>query len=178
ALARTAMSLDDSDAWSHRAMGVAFMMARQLDLAGPHFDRAVELNPIDVRITSVRALWLLYTGRAQEALGSFDSDARLDPFPPRWASVLRGVALFQAHRYEEAIQAINRVTDFRLWHCLYLASAHAHLGLMEQARAFVGKLLQIRPDFRLGQVGIIEPFKDPADLAPLVDGLRQAGLPE
>jgi len=81
-------------------------------------------------------------------------------------------------KYEEAIQAINRVTDFRLWHCLYLASAHAHLGLMEQARASVERLLQIHPDFRLSQVALIEPFRDPADLAHLTDGLHRAGLPE
>jgi hypothetical protein len=49
---------------------------------------------------------------------------------------------------------------------------------MDRARAFVGEVLRIRADFRLGQVGVIEPFKDPADLEPLVEGLRMAGLSE
>jgi hypothetical protein len=90
---------------------------------------------------------------------------------------MRGLALFQCRRYEEAIQEFSRV-DIRLWHCLYLAAAHAHLGLIDQARAFVSQLLGFRADFRLGQVGILETFKDPADLTPLVEGLRMAGLSE
>jgi len=36
----------------------------------------------------------------------------------------------------------------------------------------------MRSDFRLGQVGVVETFKAPADLIPLVEGLRKAGLPE
>jgi adenylate cyclase len=177
-LARTAMSLDDSDAWSHRAVGLAYMFSKQFDLAELHLGRAVELNPMDVRITSMHAIWLAYTGRADDALRSLDADVRRDPFPPKWFWAIRGGALFTSRRYEEAIQAFNRATHIRLWHCLYLASAHAHLGLMDQARAFVEELLQIRPGFRLGQVSIPEPFKDPAGLAHLVEGLRMAGLPE
>lgn len=177
-LARTAMLLDDSDAWSHRAIGVAHLLSREFDLAGLHLGRAVELNPVDVRMTSMRAFWLAYTGKATEALRSLDADLRRDPFPPQWFWAIRGVALFQCRLYEEAIQAFNGVTNIRLWHYLYLASAHAHLGLMDQARAFVGELLRMRSDFRLGQVGVIEIFKAQADLVPLVEGLRMAGLPE
>jgi len=176
-LARTAMSLDDSDAWSHRAIGFAYTLSRQFDLAGLHLGRAVELNPMDVRITSMRALWLAYMGRADDALRTVDADLRRDPFPPNWLWAFRGMALFQCRRYEEAIQALSRV-DIRLWHCLYLASAHAHLGHMDQARAFVSQLRGFRADFKLGQVSLIETFKDPADLAPLVEGLRMAGLSE
>jgi TolB-like protein len=177
-LARTAMSLDDSDAWSHRAIGVTYLLSREFDLAGLHLGRAAELNPVDVRMTSMRALWLAYSGRVDDALRSLDADLRRDPFPPKWFWAIRGVALFQCRRYEEAIQAFNGVTNIRLWHYLYLASAHAHLGLMDRARAFVGELLRIRSDFRLEQVGVIEMFKAPADLIPLVEGLRKAGLPE
>jgi adenylate cyclase len=177
-LARTAMSLDDSDAWSHRAIGVTYLLSREFELAGLHLGRAVELNPVDVRMTSMRAMWLAYSGRVDDALRSLDADLRRDPFPPKWFWAIRGVALFQCRRYEDAIQAFNGVTNIRLWHYLYLASAHAHLGLMDRARAFVGEVLRIRADFRLGQVGVIEPFKDPADLAPLVEGLRMAGLSE
>jgi adenylate cyclase len=177
-LARTAMSLDDSDAWSHRAIGVTYLLSREFELAGLHLGRAVELNPVDVRMTSMRAFWLAYSGRVDDALRSLDADLRRDPFPPKWFWAIRGVALFQCRRYEDAIQAFNGVTNIRLWHYLYLASAHAHLGLMDRARAFVGEVLRIRADFSLGQVGVIETFKDPADLAPLVEGLRMAGLPE
>ena len=73
-----------------------------------------------------------------------------------------------------------------LWHVLNLVRAgitdivinHAHLGQMDQARAFVSQLLGFRADFRLRQVDLVETFKDPADLALLVEGLRMGGLSE
>jgi hypothetical protein len=43
---------------------------------------------------------------------------------------------------------------------------------------FVSELLGIRADFRLRQVDLVETFKDPADLALLVEGLRMGGLSE
>jgi len=36
------MSLDDSDAWSHRAIGLSHLFARQFDLAGLHLGRRAE----------------------------------------------------------------------------------------------------------------------------------------
>src|SRR5262249_22716795 len=148
------------------------------DLAGLHLDRAVELNPMDVRITSMRALWLIYVGKVDDALRSFDADVRRDPFPPQYFWAIRGAALFQAGRYEGAIQALSRGNGARLWICLYLASAHAYLGLIDEARGYGGEVLRMRPAFTLGQVGTIEIYKDPRDLDHLLDGLRKAGLPD
>ncbi len=52
------------------------------------------------------------------------------------------------------------------------------LGQIEKARAYVAELQRGHPDTLLGQVGLTERFKDPADLERLLDGLRKAGLPE
>jgi TolB-like protein len=178
ALAKKALSLDEADAWSHNAMAFAYLFTGQRELAGIHFDRAVALNPMDVRITSSRALWLDFAGRGNEAVQSLDADLRRDPFPPAWFWNSRGIALFQARRYEEAIQALNRLTRSYPWDQYYLAASYAHLGLMERARACAAEILRARPGFTLGQVGLTETFKDPADLEHLLDGLRKAGLPE
>jgi TolB-like protein len=178
ALARTAVSLDESDPLSHMALGFAYTIARQFDLAGLHTDRAIKLNPANLRIASERAVWLTFVGRPEDALNLLDANLKRDPFPPQsfWAS--RGFALFACRRYEESIQAFGRVARPNLWHCFYLASAHAHLGLTDQARSYVRELLRMQPAFTLGQVGSIETFQDPAGLDHLLEGLRKAGLPE
>jgi adenylate cyclase len=174
--ARTALSLDEADAQSHGAAGYAYTIGNQHDLAGLHHERAVALNPMDVRITSPRALWLTYTGRADEALRSLDSDLSRDPFPPAWFWFTRGAAMFEARRYEEAVQTLSRLTTFYHWDYYYLAASYAHLGLVERAHACGAEIIRARPNFALGQVPLTEPFRDPADLEHLLDGLRKAGL--
>ncbi len=176
-LARKALSIDDADAWSHRAIGYAYMMGGQHELAGIHLDRAVALNPTDARITSVHALWLAFAGKGDEAARCLDADLRRDPFPPAWFWNFRGIALFQARRYEEAIEALSRLTKPQPWDYYFLAASYAHLGLINQARACGAEILQARPGFSLEQMEIVEPFQDPADLKRLLDGLRKAGVP-
>jgi adenylate cyclase len=176
--AQRALSLDEADAHCHGAAGYAYTIGNQHELAGLHHDRAVALNPMDVRITSPRALWLTYTGRADGALRSLDSDLSRDPFPPAWFWFTRGAAMFEARRYREAIQTLSHLTTFYHWDYYYLAASYAHLGLMEGARTYGAEIILARPNFSLRQVAMTEPFKDPADLEHLLDGLRKAGLPE
>lgn len=153
------------------------MIEGQHELAGIHLDRAVALNPTDTRITSVHALWLAFDGKEDEAVRCLDADLRRDPFPPTWFWNFRGIALFQARRYREAIEALSRLTDPYPWDYYFLAASYAHLGLVDRARACGAEILRARPAFALGQVGIVEPFRDHSDLEHLLDGLRKAGLP-
>ena len=133
---------------------------------------------MDLRITSKHAIWLTYTGRADEAVQSLERGLRRDPFPPAWYWDFRGIALFETRRYQEAIQALSRLTRLYRWDYYYLAASYAHLGLIERARACVAEILRASPGFRLGQVRMTEPFKDPADPEHLLDGVRKAGRPE
>jgi adenylate cyclase len=163
--AQRALSLDEADAHRHGAAGYAYTIGNQHELAGLHHDRAVALNPMEVRITSPRVLWLTYTGRADEALRSLDSDLSRDPFPPAWFWLTRGAAMFEARRYREAIQTLSHLTTFYHWDYYYLAASYAHLGLMERACTYGAEIILARPNFSLRQVAMTEPFKDPADLA-------------
>jgi adenylate cyclase len=178
ALAHKAISLDEADALGHSILGHAYAIGGQLDHAGLHHTRAVSLNPMDVRITSARALWLAYNGRGDEAVRCLDADLQRDPFPPAWYWDFRGIALFASRRYEEAIEALSHLTKVYWFDNYYLAASYAHLGLIERARACAAEILRERPGFALKQVGMTEHFKDPADLERLLDGLRKAGLPE
>jgi adenylate cyclase len=69
-LAEQALSLDEADAWCHAALGFAYLIAGKHELAGLHLNRAVALNPVDVRITSQRALWCLIQAGATRPRGA------------------------------------------------------------------------------------------------------------
>lgn len=176
--ARTALSLDDADAWCHLMMGFALAHQGQLDLAGPHFDRAVALNPTDIQIAMLRAWWLARVGRVEEALEILDMAMLRDPFPPNWFWEVRAIALMQARRYEEAIDALSQMSEFHIWDHAYLAACHARLNCAPEASAAASEVLKLDQSFTVRRYGQLEWFKNPADHEHLLDGMRKAGLPD
>jgi TolB-like protein/Tfp pilus assembly protein PilF len=176
--ARTALSLDDADSWCHLTMGFALSHRGRLDLAGPHVERAIALNPTDVHVAILRAWWLARVGRTDEAIEVLDAAMHRDPFPPQWLWEVRAIALMQARRCEEAILALGRMSDLYVWDHAYLAACHARLGRATEARAAAAEVLRLDPQFTVRRYGEIEWFKSPADHEHLLEGMRMAGLPE
>ena len=176
--AKKALSLDENDARCRWALGAVYTFMHQLDLAGVHLNKAVTLNPNDVEIACGYAHWLARMGRTSEALEKLDIAVQRDPFRPDWYWEIRAVPLLQEKRYEEVIEAFNRISRLQLWHFPYLVSAYAHLGRIEEAKARAAELLRLKPDYSAKWVSVQEPYKNPADLEHLLDGLRKAGLPE
>jgi adenylate cyclase len=65
-----------------------------------------------------------------------------------------------------------------VWVRAYSAVAYACLGRNQEARAQSAEILRLQLDFSIRRFSEGEPWKDPADLEHVVDGLRKAGLPE
>jgi adenylate cyclase len=61
---------------------------------------------------------------------------------------------------------------------LWLASAYAQLGQIEEARKEAAEVLRIAPGFTIEGYGRILPYKDPKDVEHRLDGMPKAGLPE
>ncbi|RWP95736.1 adenylate/guanylate cyclase domain-containing protein [Mesorhizobium sp.] len=176
-LAQTAIVLDPHDSCSHWTLAFVYLTMKRLDLAGIHFDRATALNPNDVDASINRGLWFVFMGRGEEALRSLDADLRRDPFPPTYYWEIRGMALFQTRRYEEAIEAFNRMDLLHWWTHCYMVACHAHSGSEAAARADATELLRLKPDFVIDDLERSESYRDPADLEHLKAGLRKVELP-
>jgi TolB-like protein len=176
--AKTAVSLDEHDARCHWALATVYLFMKQLDLAGVHYSKAVALNPSDTDATSGYAHWLARMGRTSEALEKLDIAVKCDPFAPDWYWELRAVPLLQEKRYEEFLENSNHISRHQVWHHPYLAAAYAHLGRFEEAKASAAEVLRLKPDYSSKWIIAMEPYKNPADLEHLLDGLRKAGLPE
>jgi adenylate cyclase len=175
--AKKAVSLDENDARCRWALGGIYTFMNQLDLAGVHLNRGVALNPSDVVVAYGHAHWLARTGQTSAALKELDIAVQRDPFPPDFYWEIRSVPLLQEKRYEEVIQAFHRIGRPQVWHYPYLAIAYAHLGRIEEAKASAAEVLRLKPDFSAKWLIATEPYKNPADLEHMLDGLRKAGLP-
>lgn len=178
AYAQKGVALDESDAVCHGALSEAYLFRRQFDLAGLHSRRAMELNPGNALTILLHAQYLSRFGRINDALEHFDVALLHDPFPGGNYWETRSVATMAARRYEETIEATSRMTRLFSWNHAYIAACYAQLGDVEHAQAEVAKVLQMQPDFTIARYMLMEPFKNPADAEPLLEGLRKAGLPE
>jgi TolB-like protein/Tfp pilus assembly protein PilF len=175
--ARQALLLDPADAFAHTAAGLVKIFLRRHEEAGQHFELALGVNPRHFSIVSMYSVWLSFMGRRSEALGVQDNSLLYNPIVPEWYWETRSAVLMQERRFEEAIQAVNRMTHRLAWNNYVAAGASAYLGRMDEARFYAAEVLRQKPDYCEDWVRAIEPHKDPADLELLLQGLRLAGLP-
>jgi TolB-like protein len=175
-------------------------------------DRAIALDPDNMRAYVAKSLYLAVTGRANEALRAADSGLAINP---NYAALLdaRTLAEITLGRFEQAKsdaqQAMrlsprdpeipNRLmnlgmAELGLGHFdaaieeyqkgidagdhsfipyVNLAAAYALEGKMDEARVALSKGRRLNPNLTVKWL-----IDHAADIPPLVDGLRKAGLPE
>jgi adenylate cyclase len=178
ACAQRALELDENDAWSQQAMGYVSFRRCQHELAGIHFDRAINLNPNDVNIAADRANWLMYIGRLDEALSSLDLAMQRDPYSPSWAWEVRGGVLFHMRRYDEAIVALRSISVPQPCTSALLAAAYAQVGRIDEAGREIAVFRAVAPTTTTSDLVNQRDYADPVLAEHLVDALRKAGLPE
>ena len=176
--AQKAVALDEDDALCHVILGYISLCAKQLDKAEFHQRRAITLNPNYAHNIAHMGLLSTYLGNASDGIRWLNKALRLNPYPPSWYRGLLGMAQYAAHDYAEAVASLNPMTGSYPWDRMYSAASYAQLNRIEEARAQLAEWRRLRPLGSLLEYATNEPFKNPADLEHLLDGLRKAGLPE
>jgi adenylate cyclase len=179
-LAETAVHLDARLPMAHAQLGWVLLWKRELDAAIAEFERAFALNPnfIDGRFAMV----LIMAGEPARAIEILEANIRLDPFQPiLFSSGLMGLAYYMLRRYGDAVgllrECVSRQPNAQGMH-LWLASAYAQLGQLEEARAEAAEVLRINPGFTIEQWKPLGVYKHAKDTEHRLDGMRKAGLPE
>ncbi len=183
--ARTAIRLDDKDAFGHAVLGRVLVTLGELDAAIAASDTAIALNPNLAAAHHGRGLALCLAGQSEEAIDALDEALRLSPRDPvAWAFMMvRSVALILLHRHDEALEWARKSqrqpnAGGTVWPYAQEASALAHLGRIDEARAALERALAIKPDFSPAFIDRVIRLRNPDDRAHYLDGLRKAGLPE
>jgi tetratricopeptide (TPR) repeat protein len=155
-------------------------------LALKMFDRAIELNPKNAWGIVSRGYGLLHAGRAQEALESVRQGMRLSPNDPKLARwhTYEGMALLHLGQDTPAVESLAHgaaATPPAPFAHLYLASALALSGRIEEARTQVAQFPQLYPGVTLSRWRALEVSDAPEFLKQrerVDEGLRRAGMPE
>jgi adenylate cyclase len=180
-LLRLALSVDDDDPQTLASAAVisAFMVGdseREIEMA----DRAVTLNPNSYAAWGSRGHVYRIAGLPEEAIRSFERAIRLSPVDATLSLTFGGIgsALIELGRFDEAIVAGKKAQRLNPayqvpYRCL--ASAFAHLRRDAEAREAAARVLEVDPAFTIS-AWIARGGQSNAKL--MIEGLRQAGLPE
>ena len=183
-LAHLAVQLAPNDPTVLTDAGVAVAnLARDQATAIAWFDRAIALNPNSAHAFGRGAVVRFYVGDYTTAIDHADRAMRLSPFD--YYSFLFSFARGTSHLYQrqlpeavvwlrKAAQQNPRFTSTYI----SLGSALAHAGRMEEARAAIRRLLELRPTESMTWWRQHHLLSRADDFEYLMDGARLAGLPE
>ncbi len=172
----------------HQAASGFHSFAGRHEEAIAEAENAIALNANNPAGYFARAKALTYAGRPDEAIEMIRKAMRLDPlYPPDYAFHL-GMSRFAMGRFDQAAapleEARKRVPDHR-GTLTFLVATYGFLGRPDDAASALGQLKRLAVNafvnWRLSTTVLeanIWPFKDPADLKRLREGLRLGGMPE
>jgi adenylate cyclase len=80
--------------------------------------------------------------------------------------------------YQQAIDVLVKSSDLPVWGLRYLIASYAQLGMFEQAKEPIKKLLKQSPGFTISGFAAKIEFREDSDKQHFLDGLKKSGLPE
>ena len=149
-----ALALDRNLAMAHSMIGYGKIFAGRAEETEAHTNEALRLSPRD----TLAYIWINVAGLARLHLGRYDDAIA-------W--------------YRRALEANRNYPDAYF----QMAAALAHLGRIDEARSAVKAGLALNPTYRLSHARAARAARsdDPtylAQLEPILEGMRKAGLPE
>jgi adenylate cyclase len=177
AFGQKALSIEESDAGTYALLGSSHLRLEKYDLAISELQKAIDLNPNHALSHIQLGTVMLYSGRTDEAIQLLKTGLRYHPYArpmPYWAL---GLAYYLKEKYEDAIKTLEHVMgrdQNSAWNHLALAAAYAQSGRSEDAKRSAEMVKKLHPFFEVDSSFTL--FRNPADRAKLLEGLRKAGL--
>ncbi len=149
-----ALKLDRNFAHAHATIGLGKVIIGRAEETEAHIAEALRLSPRDTRAY----IWMSTAGRAKNHLGGYEEAAA-------WC--------------RRSIEANRNYPHPHFW----LGAALAQLGRLDEARLAVKAGLALNPAFAIARAraswtGMSNDPTYLAQLEPVLDGLRKAGVPE
>jgi len=182
AAAQRAGGIDEADADAHGWLAFVslFSVPPRLDVALAESERAVELSPNSAMARWSRGLVFSFAERPDDGAKDLKLALRLSPRDWRRFSFLHVLALCQytARNYDESAETATKLVallpDYLYGHW-HLAGSLAQLGQTARAEEELRHVLRVHPNFDRAFVAAWAPYRNPADLEHLFEGLEKAG---
>jgi adenylate cyclase len=176
--AQRAIELDNSDAEAHWALAAMMIHAGpQQQKALAEYQKAISLSPNNADLLAEHGWSISKIGKADDGVTSIKQAMRLNPVHPDWYSQALIFALYNAKRYEEVVEAAEKINVRHLPTFLELAGSYAQLGRKDEAQEAALNALKLQPEFSLSWWRERLRFTNPEALEDYMEGLIKAGLP-
>jgi adenylate cyclase len=178
--AKKALSMNASSGYAHMFLGAVYLRQKKYEEALKESELAVSLNPNSAIIARNHSFVLRSIGRYEDSIEMAKKAMRLDPLSkdPRYSHELASAYFFNRdfdHAKAEYEKALKINPDFMSSY-IGLTATYSLLGMDEKAHAAAEQLLRLDPNLSLKDLRRSMPYKDPADINLLIDGLQKAGL--
>jgi adenylate cyclase len=180
-LAQKAVSLDESDAYSHALLGSVYARMRQYEKAIARGERSIELDPNGAIYHLLLGQTLSFAGKLDQAIEYLKKGIRLDPFPNYMHFNHLGRCYMLKGQYQKALTEFKRALQIAPEAApihVNLAVTYALLDREEEARASAAKSLELAPFVSVSRTLKGSPYKNQTDIKLIVGGMRKAGFPE
>jgi adenylate cyclase len=176
--AQRAVELDNFDAEAHWALAAMMIHAGpQQQKALAEYQKAISLSPNNADLLAEHGWSISKIGKADDGVKSIKQAMRLNPVHPDWYSQGLIFALYSAKRYEEVVEAAEKINVRHLPTFLELAGSYAQLGRKDEAEEAALNALKLQPEFSLSWWRERLRFSNPEALEDYMEGLIKAGLP-
>ena len=176
-----AMALDDTVSW---AIGLAVMVSGSMkrhDEGLAMARRGFELYPGNADMRAFLAFGLSNAGAHRDSIDHYRAAMSLNPFYPNWYRTGLSRALTVLGEFDEALAIADEILSLEPAHLVsWLQKAYmfGRRGRVDEANRALSNLARHAPDLRLEHVPGILLISDDATVRPILEGLREVGLPE
>jgi adenylate cyclase len=180
-LVQKALALDDSYPDTYVLLGTIYLFVNRHDEAIAFAERAIELSPSHSLARASLAMIENYAGHPEKAIPLLERAMRLSPIYPDWFLGELGRAYLLTGQHDKAIAVLQRRIERNPESSeaqILLAAAYGAAGRAGPARRVLDALLKLRPGYTISKYARGEYYRNADDLNRVLDGLREAGLPE
>lgn len=177
-----AVTFDEQAHWGHLVLGIGHARRRRPEEAVAHISKSVALNPNFALGHAGLGYALACGGQPERGLESLREAQRLsplDPFLSTYAPVVRYMASFAMHDYEETVAVCRSMITRHPNHVGAHRLLTVSLGLLDrddEARESLARTLTLQPNLSSDHVANDTVYADASDRSRFLLGLQKAGL--
>jgi adenylate cyclase len=174
-LARKGVEVSGTDYYTHWNLASVLAGLEETEAAEGEYKAALALNAGDADVLADMADLLSYRGGASAAKAVGQLQAAMDMKIPQWYHWSLGFAYFQQRDYENALRALQRMSNPPNTAFLLLAACEAKLGKPRPPGEILERLLKTDPSWTPAYLNRF-PFADPEDEKHYLDSMRAIGI--
>jgi adenylate cyclase len=176
--AQKGAALAPENQFAQDALALVYFHQGERDLFLKQVEKTLALNPNSPYFAGVAGWHTMLLGEWKRGFALMEQGMKLNPYHPSWFHLATFMNHYRQEAYEDAYtEALKFNCPELFWDPVMRAAAHIQLGREEDARAAVGELLALVPDFAARGRRLISNYVKVNDLTDrIIEALRKAGL--